>query len=94
MAITVVETQSEGDRWMVYLAVAEGVYRWDRYPVRLTRVAAPPAGLSEAEQREIVSQWTVQHVRRHMRSGALPPTGMLLTATDIWQAAQGASTSA
>lgn len=94
MAISVEEVKGEGDRWTLWLSVREGVYRLDRYPVRLIRVEYPPAGLSEADQRRIVSEWTLRQVRQHMRSGALPPTGMLLTADDLWHAAQGASTPA
>ncbi|MCL8208803.1 MAG: hypothetical protein K6V97_12140 [Actinomycetia bacterium] len=78
---TIVE---RGDAWEIELAIREGVYRLDRYPVRVEEVPAPPAGWDEAAQKRQIAAFVVDRVARHMRRGSLPPRGTRLDGSAVW----------
>lgn len=73
-----------GDAWEVELAIREGVYRLDRYPVRVEDVPAAPAGWDDRARERHVAAFVVDQVSRHMRRGSLPPRGTRLDGSGVW----------
>lgn len=92
MAITVNRVEQKGEHWHVDLRVYEGVYRKDHYPVTVVEVGLPPSGWTAEQQQAWLGEWVLQAVREHMRSGALPPTGMRLNGEAVFQAAHRPTT--
>lgn len=87
--VEVREIQPQGETWAVDLKVFDGVYRLDRYPVRVEDVPLPPEGLSEDRQRELMGRFVVKRVTHHMRRGSLPPRGTRLDGGQVWQEMSG-----
>ena len=82
--VEVRQVVERGDAWEVELAIREGVYRVDRYPVRVEEVPRAPADWDEAAQKQHVAAFVVDHVVRHMRRGSLPPRGTRLDGSAMW----------
>lgn len=91
--LKVVKTTPAGESWQVELSVYDGVYRMDRYPVRVEHVPLAPDALDVAGQEARMQQFVVAQVMRHMRRGSLPPRGTRLDGRAVWTwgAADGAT---
>ncbi len=60
--------------WELNFSVQEGVYHLNHYSVRITHLA-----FSKNEVlRDTLAKTVVELLRRHMRSGNIPPHGMVL----------------
>lgn len=79
--------RAAGEVWMVDLSIHEGVYRIDRYPVRVDNVPLAPEGWTLEQQQRHMQQFVTESVTRHMRRGSLPPRGTRLDGKDVWTAA-------
>ncbi|MBX5466317.1 MAG: hypothetical protein K6U14_02315 [Firmicutes bacterium] len=86
MAIRINQVELSGEHWVVDVAVHEGVYRKDHYPVTVVEVPAPPPGFAPDKVRQAVAEFVAHAVRDHMRSGALPPTGMRIRGEGVFAA--------
>jgi hypothetical protein len=82
--VKVAKTTPSGDTWLVELQVYDGVYRMDRYPVRVEHVPLPPEGASPDEQSQRMGEFVLTTVQRHMRRGSLPPRGTRLDGREVW----------
>jgi hypothetical protein len=82
--VRVLDIKEAGDVWVVDLSIYEGVYRLDRYPVRVEGVPLPPADLPEADRRRVMGEFVTDAVMRHMRRGSLPPRGTRLDGAAVW----------
>lgn len=84
MAINVRSVTQTDTYWLVQLAVHEGVYQIDQYPVRVVDVPSAPADWDGERQQQQVGEFVLHSVREHMRSGALPPKGTRLKGDAVW----------
>jgi hypothetical protein len=83
--VEITELKAQGDIWEATLKVREGVYRLDRYAVRVEGVPLPPAGMDEAAQEERVRAFVLARMTRHMRRGSLPPRATRLDGSTVWE---------
>ncbi|MDA8193085.1 MAG: hypothetical protein M0Z53_03680 [Thermaerobacter sp.] len=60
--------------WDFRFAIHEGVYDFDNYPARVSHLAFS----GEVYLREAVVAVVTELLRRHLRSGSIPPHGMVL----------------
>lgn len=84
VAIKVNRIEWHGHAWMVDLAIVEGVYQKDHYPVRIVDAPVPPDGMTTEQQYRLIEEFVVEDVRQHMRRGSLPPSGVQLTGHHLW----------
>ena len=62
------------DGWEIHLAIKEGVYHLDSYPVRISHLAFDQDISIHKDLATVVNVL----IRDHMRRGCLPPHGMVL----------------
>ncbi len=60
--------------WELRFAIREGVYHLDNYPVRVSHLAVT----EDARVKESLAVVATGLLKRHMRSGAVPPHAMVL----------------
>ncbi|AUW94454.1 MAG: hypothetical protein C7B44_05890 [Sulfobacillus thermosulfidooxidans] len=84
MAVEVLALKAQNDYWTVELSVFEGVYRKERYVVRVVDVPKAPSSLSDQDQETRMKEFVLDQVKRHMRRGSLPPTGMQVEGVHVW----------
>ncbi len=84
MAIDILGIEPGEEAWHVDLRVFEGVYRKERYTVRIVDVPRAPDGWSLDRQKEVVGEHVSYEVTQHMRRGSLPPTGMQIDGEELW----------
>ncbi len=85
MAIEILEVETGDEAWRVDLKVYEGVYKKDRYAVRVVDIPRPPAEWTLDQQKAAMTDYVRHEVTQHMRRGSLPPTGMQLDGQKVWQ---------
>lgn len=85
MAIDVIEIEPGDEAWRVDLKVYEGVYKKDRYSVRVVDIPRPPVDWTLDQQKNAVMGYVRHEVTQHMRRGSLPPTGMQLDGEKVWE---------
>ncbi|MCL5012702.1 MAG: hypothetical protein M1493_01720 [Firmicutes bacterium] len=60
--------------WEIRLAISEGVYHLDSYPVRISHLAFDD---DDSIHRDLATVVTLL-IRQHLRQGSVPPHGMVL----------------